>query len=368
MLFENEYLSEKKSKLSINSSRIYRKVICPNNCPGKPRETAFKDDEFNTEFCTDCLEIVSYKEKSNGSNKAEAKKVKNNKKATRQTDKRNSEIRVHDGSGKPVGDTNAADGISNVPVIYDSVETGQIYIEKCQETMSRMPDGYVDYVFTSPPYNIGVAGTDSNFVEHMKYDGFEDSMTEQEYFDWSVDIIEKLLRVTKMHVFYNIQALTNNRRSIDTLLDHFKHYDKEWWVWTKGGQPAAAKNCVDSNFEMIYCFSHDRPENRGFSDNNWNSHERDCFSNVIDIRKYHNAYAKWNKAVFPTVLPQTFMQRFGKESDIWYDPFGGTGTTAIAAIRENRNWILSEMSEKQVIEVARPRIKGEMSQTKLELI
>ena len=38
------------------------------------------------------------------------------------------------------------------------------------------------------------------------------------------------------------------------------------------------------------------------------------------------------------------ISNFGNKNDIWYDPYMGTGTTAVAAIEENKNWIGSEIS------------------------
>ena len=37
----------------------------------------------------------------------------------------------------------------------NNLELNKIYCESNLETMARMPDGFVDIVVTSPPYNIG---------------------------------------------------------------------------------------------------------------------------------------------------------------------------------------------------------------------
>ena len=53
--------------------------------------------------------------------------------------------------------------------------------------------------------------------------------------------------------------------------------------------------------------------------------------------------------VHPTQKPLTLIKRLllasSNEGDLVYDPFMGSGTTAKMAIKNNRNWIGSEISE-----------------------
>ena len=67
-----------------------------------------------------------------------------------------------------------------------------------------------------------------------------------------------------------------------------------------------------------------------------------------------------HKAIFPTKLVQTIIQNFTKENDIIYDPFMGTGTTAVVAKSMNRFYLGSEIS-KQYCEIAESKIKEKTS-------
>ena len=49
-----------------------------------------------------------------------------------------------------------------------------------------------------------------------------------------------------------------------------------------------------------------------------------------------------------TELCEKLIKVYTKEGDVVYDPFMGTGTTGIACSNNNRNFIGSEISEKQV--------------------
>ncbi len=50
-------------------------------------------------------------------------------------------------------------------------------------------------------------------------------------------------------------------------------------------------------------------------------------------------------APFPEKLAEDHILTWSNEGDLVYDPFGGSGTTAKMAIKSNRKWILSEISQ-----------------------
>lgn len=57
----------------------------------------------------------------------------------------------------------------------------------------------------------------------------------------------------------------------------------------------------------------------------------------------------------PLDIPRYFMINFGNDGDIWYDPYMGTGTTAVAAVIENKNYLGSEIS-KEYCDLANSRL------------
>ena len=71
-----------------------------------------------------------------------------------------------------------------------------------------------------------------------------------------------------------------------------------------------------------------------------------------------------HKATYSTLLCRRLLLMYTKENDIVYDPFIGTGTTAIACIKEKRNYIGSEIS-KRYVDWSEQRIKSETRQLTL---
>tara|TARA_R100000789_G_C2999499_1_gene148387 strand:- start:72 stop:797 length:726 start_codon:yes stop_codon:yes gene_type:complete len=240
------------------------------------------------------------------------------------------------------------------------MELNKIYNKDCLETMAKMTDDFVDYSLTSPPYNLKES---SKKVSGFKYIEYKDDLTSEQYFENQKQVIEELLRVTKYHVFYNIQMLTGNKFALHRLIGYFYKYIKEVIIWDKGfGQPAISEKVFNSSFEYIIIFSSKDPNKRYFKDA---SFDRGTQSNIFRIKNKHsNPFSDKHKAIFPLDIPRYFMKAFGKDNDIWYDPYMGTGTTAVAATEEKKQFIGSEIFE-EYCELANNRLKPYLIQTKL---
>lgn len=236
------------------------------------------------------------------------------------------------------------------------MEVNKIYNENNMDTMAKMQNSSIDYILTSPPYNVKTERI-------AKYKDFKDGYSQEQYFEQQKQVITEMLRVTKNHIFYNIQMLSGNKIALHKLIGFFADNIKEVIIWRKGfGEPAISEKVFNSAFEYIIIFSNNEPNKRYFNDANF---KRGTQSNVFEILNSHsNPFAQQHKAVMPLDIPRYFMINFGKENDIWYDPYLGTGTTAIAAIMEKRNYLGSEIS-KEYFELATKRINNAQCQSKL---
>ena len=241
----------------------------------------------------------------------------------------------------------------------NSMELNKIYCEDCFLTLSNMHDNFIDYSLTSPPYNVGNNGLNG---EGKKYLSIQDKMSEDDYYKSQKKVIEELLRVTKNHVFYNVQMLSANKRTILKLMGFFNDKIKEIIIWNKKhGVPAMEPGVFNSAYEYIIILSNDRADKRKFYDCDFRGTEQ----NVFTIKNTHtNPFAKQHKAIMPLDIPRYLMQIFGKKDDIWYDPYMGTGTTGVAAIMENKKYLGSEIFEEYCV-IAEKRISKYENQTSL---
>ena len=185
-------------------------------------------------------------------------------------------------------------------------------------------------------------------------------MSQDEYFEWQKKCISEMLRVTRHHVFYNIQLLRNNKVALFKLFGFFHDKIKDVVIWDKlSAEPAMGAGVLNSVFEFVIVFSNSEPEKRSFSDVDW----RGTVNNIIRNKKHFNtkiAIEQNHSAVMPLNLPRKILSIWSKEGDLIFDPFSGTGTTAIACIKEKRRFIGCEI-DKTYFDNSIKRIDAEKS-------
>ena len=248
------------------------------------------------------------------------------------------------------------------------MEIDKIYNCDCLEGMRQMPDNSVDCVITSPPYNYNLrihygeyGGRSVN--DHNKYGKmFKDDMPMEEYFKWQRDCITEMLRISKGIVFYNIQMLTGNKVALCQILGHFAEKVKEIIIWDKiNAEPAMHEGVLNSMYEFVIVFDKNDAIARQFKVANF---ERGKLANMLRINKNTNRSDINHSAIFPLLLPQTFIHYFTPDDATILDPFMGSGTTAIAAIKEKRHFVGFELN-KEYFDKAAKRIDREQRQLTL---
>ena len=236
-----------------------------------------------------------------------------------------------------------------------------IYKEDCLKTLKKMEDSSIDLVITSPPYNMNLRISKGRYHSRQivkeistKYTEFSDNLPLEEYNLLHTSILRELLRVSDL-VFYNIQIVTGSKRSIFKMIGEFSDYLKDIIVWDKGhGQPAMQKQVLNKRTELILIFENDYPVSRQFRKRG--QFARGTLDDLWEIKR-ERSKGENHDAVFPQELVATILENFSKEGDIVYDPFMGTGTTAVVAKQLKRKFIGSEISQKY-IDIAKKRLKN----------
>lgn len=203
------------------------------------------------------------------------------------------------------------------------MELNKIYTEDCLETMKRMPDDFVDITFTSPPYNR---------KRNDKYEHYDD--TKDDYFEFLREVTDELIRVTKGHVFFNIQKNYYNAEDVYRYIGHYSGQITEVFVWTKANPLPASGFSITNGWEYFFVL---------------NGQGEALQSNTTYTKNYiHTAVNpdtdKSHKAMMHKDVADFFMEKFTKEGDVVYDPFMGGGTTAVCALERGCSYIGSEIS------------------------
>ncbi len=257
------------------------------------------------------------------------------------------------------------------------------------KVLKKLPDFSVDLIVTSPPYADQRAST---------YGG----ITPDEYVDWFLPISKELFRVLRDDGTFilNIKEKVVNGERHPYVLDLILQLRSQGWLWTeefiwakKNSHPGKWPNRFRDSWERLLQFNKNRKFNMyqdevmvpvgdwsktrlanlsetdkrrdnskvgsGFGKNisAWIGREMVYPNNILSLAP--EASNKNHSAVFPVGLPEWFIQLFTKPGDMVLDPFLGSGTTSIAAIRQNRNSIGIEILE-EYCKISKERIKKEI--------
>jgi site-specific DNA-methyltransferase (adenine-specific) len=209
-----------------------------------------------------------------------------------------------------------------------------IYNEDCLATMARFPDGYIDLTITSPPYNLG----NNHHTGNKRVQAYNDSMPEDVYQAWQVNILNELYRVTAASgsLLYNHKNRIKNGAQITPYawLMQTPWIVKQELVWFNGSQ----------NFDKIRFY----PMTERIY---WLAKSRD--TKLYNTINHHDLFtrAEWpaqgiNKMHargFPEQMVSDLLSCF-PSAKIIYDPFLGGGTVAVVAQKLGREWMGSEIS------------------------
>ena len=240
---------------------------------------------------------------------------------------------------------------------FDPRAHAVIYPGDCLTFLSQIPDETVALVITSPPYNIGKP--------------YEDRKALDEYLSWQEEVIKEAVRVLKPDgsLVWQVGNYVENGEilPLDVLLFpifrslSLKLRNRIVWAFEHG---LHAKRRFSGRYEVAlwftkgdsYVFHLDRvrvpqkyPNKRYFkgpkkgelSGNPLGKNPGDVwiFPNV----KVNHVEKTFHPAQYPVELVERFVLALTEEGDWVLDPFGGSGTTLIAALMHRRRGAMAEI-------------------------
>jgi len=218
------------------------------------------------------------------------------------------------------------------------MEINKIYNEDNLQTMAKMPNDFVDLIITSPPYeDISGAGYGSKSKDVLFIKFYSDYLCKlfSEY--------ERILKPTGQ-IYFNIKSKTFDK-TLRTphwieFLEEFSNLKfKSYIIWKYSGSFDSTNKRFHLDYEIIYHLS---KTDDIYLNEDCGIH--DPLSSVWNIP--HNISKK--ERLHPTQMPQALVDRIlkvaSRPTDLVYDSFMGSGTTAVACKKNNINWIGSELN------------------------
>lgn len=209
--------------------------------------------------------------------------------------------------------------------------------------MRDISDGSIDLVVTSPPYNLknssgngmkdGRGGKWCNASLLNGYASHSDDMPHDKYVEWQRKCLMEMMRLIPENgaIFYNHKWRVQNGLLQDRndIVSGFPV--RQIIIWQRAGGINFNKGYFLPTYEVIYLIA-----KKNFT----LAPKANAYGDVWKINQEHN---NPHPAPFPVELVQRIIESTTAQSVL--DPFGGSGTTAIACINTNRKYICMEKDE-----------------------
>ena len=264
------------------------------------------------------------------------------------------------------------------------MELNQIYNSDCLAVMdSFSKDGVcVDIVITSPPYNTGrdIKSQRARDNHEGRYDVYSENVPNADYDNFIVSVFEGFDRILKQNgvvlwnVSYGNENPTQMWTTVSRVCERTNFMISDCIVWKKS---SALPNNVSHNkltriceFVFVFCRKDEymtyfmNKQRAGISKKGQATYRN--MMNIIEAPN-NDGVNPLNKATFSSSLVYKLLSMYAKNGMVVFDPFMGTGTTAIGAIKYGCDFLGSELSESQC-KYAMNRISKEMSQLTLNFL
>ena len=235
----------------------------------------------------------------------------------------------------------------------------KIFCQDCLEGMKMIPDGSVDLVVTDPPYEFkdttgggafgtcrGKSASKKGRTYHAELTPISEGITDE--------VLVELCRICKIPNIYLFCNKDQVAQYLNFAISRKLNYDILAWHKTDPTPMCGNKYLSDTEYIIFM---------RGKGAKVYGTYETK--KKYFIQQSNHEDKCKWgHPTIKPLNIVQTLVINSSQEGDVIFDPYMGSGTTAIAAIREKRHFIGFELNA-EYYEKAMKRIKLERQQLTL---
>lgn len=245
-----------------------------------------------------------------------------------------------------------------IPIL--KTQLGELFQGDCLEVMSKIPDGTVDLAFADPPFNLGKSYSSK----------IDDAIDTGEYIAWSKAWLDEMIRVLKPGGSLFIWNLPKWNLPLGAYVGEkitFRHWIS---VDIKYSLPIQ-KRLYPSHYSLLYFVKGDKPaifhpdrlpvpccrhcggelRDYGGYKNKMNPMGvslTDVWTDIPPVR--HAKYKKRDANGLALKLMDRIVSMASDPGSLVLDPFGGSGTTFVAAELTGRRWIGSELDCSAIID------------------
>ena len=223
-----------------------------------------------------------------------------------------------------------------------------------RDLIKRIPDKFVDFILTDPPYNIGKFSTGN--IPLPGRTPMNNDVADWDHIDfnpeeWADEFLRILKPTGNLFIFTSYNQLGRWYNCLDHRFD-----TSQFMIWHKTNPaPKIFKAGFLNSCEMIFCCWNKK--------HTWNFISQAEMHNFIES-PISMSPERLKNPKHPAQKPVSILKKMitiaSNENDIVFDPFMGVGSSGVAAIELKRRFIGFEIN-KEYFEAAKQRIE-----TKLE--
>jgi len=267
----------------------------------------------------------------------------------------------------------------------EELKLDQVYLGDCLERMKEWPDHCFDHCITDPPFNMSKKnGLGWAFSSHVTMQEVWDRFSEDEFFRFNTEWLSEVCRLVKPNGSILVFGTYHNIYQIGFILqDMLKRHILNSITWFKpNAQPnITGRTLTESTEQIIWAINETSDKAKAWEFNYWKAKE------LADDKQMRNRWFPPEDAmevVVPVVSPKE--RKFGRHptqkpialidrlvviatrtGDSILDPFAGTGTVALSALRYRRRYVLIEKSP-EYVSVANNRIAELMNTARVKIL
>lgn len=236
-----------------------------------------------------------------------------------------------------------------------------IYCIDVLEGLKQLDDNSIDLIITSPPYNkAGFMGKGRRtekciWNKTIDYSGNVDAdcMDEAEYEQWQIDILNECFRVLKDDgsMFYNHKVRTRKNQVSHPLewISKSKFKCRQIITWDRTASPNPDSCRYVPTTELIFWL------NKTDKNPRFKRNKNAMFQ--TEVWRFPAQKNTEHPAPFPIELPDNIIPSVAQgEKIVVLDPFVGSGTVCISAIKNGCDYLGFEITE-EYIKMAENNIK-----------
>ena len=232
-------------------------------------------------------------------------------------------------------------------------EENSIVVGDCLDVMAGMPDGCVDVVITDPDYGVGIDYSSTITGKKVRRKTFEEIQAEL------TPALLECRRVARRDLCVFWSGSWGRLWDFGHIAEAAELHIKHLGIWYKPNGAGPTGNGLGRRFEVWFWI-----EGNAKRESEWRFSPDVIKANRVTRRSKEGVLHPSQK---PIELMERLIRFFSKEGDLIFDPFMGSGTTAVAADRLGRRWFGCDINPDYVNMALERLAKDRLERSQLEM-